>query len=156
MKVYFFQLLFAISFCTFLACNSVDTSAKTTFIPDTGLLSTDKGQQTAVFAGGCFWGVDAVFKRVKGVTDVKSGYSGGTAKSANYEEVSGGETAHAEAVRIIYDPSVVTYEQLLKVFFYVAHDPTELNPGYFYYPSGIQPAYATMRARAWNIPKGSG
>jgi peptide-methionine (S)-S-oxide reductase len=82
---------------------------------------------TAVFAGGCFWGVDAVFKHVKGVTEVVSGYAGGHTNSPSYEQVSSGETGHAESVRVIYDPSVVPYTTLLKVFFSVAHDPTELN-----------------------------
>ena len=86
-----------------------------------------KGKQTAVFAGGCFWGVEAVFEHVKGVQDVTSGYSGGAAKTANYDAVGGGDTGHAEAVEITFDPSQVSYEQLLKVFFLVAHDPTELN-----------------------------
>jgi len=86
-----------------------------------------KGKQTAVFAGGCFWGVEAVFEHVKGVSDVTSGYSGGAAKTANYDAVGGGDTGHAEAVEITYDPSQVSYEQLLKVFFSVAHDPTTLN-----------------------------
>jgi peptide-methionine (S)-S-oxide reductase len=85
------------------------------------------GEQQAVFAGGCFWGVDAVFKRVKGVTNVVSGYSGGDASTANYEEVSTGTTGHAESVEVTYDPAVVSYPQLLKVFFFVAHDPTELD-----------------------------
>ena len=86
-----------------------------------------KGVQTAVFAGGCFWGVDAVFKHVKGVTQVLSGYAGGSADTAKYERVSSGGTGHAESVRITYDPARVSYGQLLKVFFSVAHDPTELN-----------------------------
>jgi len=89
--------------------------------------ATAKGEQVAVFAGGCFWGVEAVFQHVKGVTNVTAGYSGGSAQTANYETVSTGETGHAEAVRITYDPSQVSYGQLLKVFFAVAHDPTELN-----------------------------
>ena len=83
--------------------------------------------ETAVLAGGCFWGVEAVFEHVKGVVDVVSGYAGGTADTAQYEKVSSGRTGHAEAVRITYDPSQVTYGQLLKVFFSVAHNPTELN-----------------------------
>ncbi len=83
--------------------------------------------QTAVFAGGCFWGVDAVFKHVKGVAEVESGYSGGTADTADYELVSTGETRHAESVRVRFDPAKVSYRQLLQVFFKVAHDPTELN-----------------------------
>jgi len=83
--------------------------------------------QTAVFAGGCFWGVEAVFEHVKGVKSVVSGYSGGTKGSANYEDVSSGETDHAESVKIIFDPAKVSYEQLLFIFFSVAHDPTELD-----------------------------
>ncbi len=90
-------------------------------------LAAAKAKQTAVFAGGCFWGVEAVFEHVKGVTEVTAGYSGGAAKTAHYEMVSTGRTGHAEAVRVIYDPSQVSYEQLLEVFFSVAHDPTELN-----------------------------
>ena len=85
------------------------------------------GKSTVVFAGGCFWGIQAVFQHVKGVTDATSGYSGGSAKNAKYELVSGGDTGHAESVRVTFDPSQVTYGQLLKVFFSVAHDPTELN-----------------------------
>jgi peptide-methionine (S)-S-oxide reductase len=84
-------------------------------------------QQTAVFAGGCFWGVDAVFKHVKGVDRVLSGYAGGEASTAQYETVSTGTTGHAESVEVTYDPSQVSYRDLLKVFFYTAHDPTELN-----------------------------
>jgi peptide-methionine (S)-S-oxide reductase len=84
-------------------------------------------QQTAVFAGGCFWGVDAVFKHVKGVSEVVSGYAGGSAATAHYERVSEGTTGHAEAVRISFNPAQVSYQQLLQVFFSVAHDPTELN-----------------------------
>jgi peptide-methionine (S)-S-oxide reductase len=84
-------------------------------------------EQTAVFAGGCFWGVDAVFKHVKGVSEVVSGYSGGNADTAHYELVSNGDTGHAESVRVRFDPAKVSYQQLLKVFFSVAHDPTELN-----------------------------
>jgi peptide-methionine (S)-S-oxide reductase len=83
--------------------------------------------QTAVLAGGCFWGVDAVFKHVKGVTKVVSGYAGGDAKTAEYETVSTGRTGHAESVQINYDPEQITYGQLLRIFFSVAHDPTELN-----------------------------
>jgi peptide-methionine (S)-S-oxide reductase len=85
------------------------------------------GQQTAVIAGGCFWGIQAVFQHVKGVINATSGYSGGEAKTADYETVSTGETGHAESVKITYDPSQITYGQLLRIFFSVAHDPTELN-----------------------------
>jgi peptide-methionine (S)-S-oxide reductase len=88
---------------------------------------TTKDEQIAVFAGGCFWGVEAVFEHIKGVSNVTSGYTGDTAKTANYEMVSAGKTRHAEAVKVTFDPSLVSYEQLLKVFFSVAHDPTELN-----------------------------
>jgi peptide-methionine (S)-S-oxide reductase len=84
-------------------------------------------RETAVFSGGCFWGIDAVFKRVKGVMQVTSGYSGGSADTAQYDTVSSGTTGHAESVQVIYDPSNVSYGTLLKVFFFVAHDPTELN-----------------------------
>lgn len=83
--------------------------------------------QTAVFAGGCFWGVDAVFKHVKGVSNVVSGYAGGSAATAHYEQVSAGNTGHAESVRVRFDPAQVSYQQLLQVFFTVAHDPTQLN-----------------------------
>ena len=85
------------------------------------------GSQTAVFAGGCFWGVEAVFEHVKGVTQVVSGYAGGSAKTAEYEQVSSGTTGHAESVRVTYDPARISYGQLLKVFFSVAHNPTELD-----------------------------
>ena len=84
-------------------------------------------KQTAVVAGGCFWGIQAVFQHVKGVLSATSGYSGGTVKNPDYETVSSGSTGHAESVQIVYDPSQVTYGELLRVFFSVAHDPTQLN-----------------------------
>jgi peptide-methionine (S)-S-oxide reductase len=84
-------------------------------------------QAKAVLAGGCFWGVQAVFQHVNGVSNVLSGYSGGTKESAQYEKVSSGRTGHAEAVEVTYDPSVVSYGTLLQIFFSVAHDPTQLN-----------------------------
>src|SRR5450755_4384667 len=90
-------------------------------------LAASAQSQTAVFAGGCFWGVDAVFKHVKGVTRVVSGYSGGDASTAHYEVVGEGTTGHAESVQVTFDPAVVPYSTLLKVFFSVAHDPTTLN-----------------------------
>jgi peptide-methionine (S)-S-oxide reductase len=90
-------------------------------------IATAKAAQTAVVAGGCFWGVQAVFEHVKGVISATSGYAGGGAKTAQYEMVSTGETGHAESVKIVYDPSQITYGQLLRVFFSVAHDPTQLN-----------------------------
>ena len=90
-------------------------------------LSAKSGQETAVFAGGCFWDVQAVFQHVKGVVSATSGYSGGPSIAAEYEVVSTGTTGHAESVKVVYDPAKVSYGQLLKVFFSVAHDPTELN-----------------------------
>jgi peptide-methionine (S)-S-oxide reductase len=88
---------------------------------------TKDREQTAVLAGGCFWGVEAVFERLNGVKDVTSGFSGGNRSSAGYEAVSSGTTGHAEAVKILYDPAKISYGMLLKVFFAVAHDPTQLN-----------------------------
>ena len=86
-----------------------------------------KGEQTIVLAGGCFWGVEAVFEHLKGVSNVISGYAGGTAANANYYAVSGGSTGHAEAVKITYDPTQISYGQLLKIYFLIAHDPTQVN-----------------------------
>ena len=88
---------------------------------------TAPGKQSAVVSGGCFWGIQAVFQHVKGVITATSGYTGGSAKTAEYEIVSTGETGHAESVQIVYDPSQITYGELLLVFFAVAHDPTQLN-----------------------------
>ena len=110
------------------SCRTIKASAIT--IPDPAVdtpLAKTQGTQTAVLAGGCFWGVEAVFEHVKGVTEVRSGYSGGAASDAQYEKVGMGETGHAESVQITYDPSQVSYGQLLKVFFSVAHDPTQKN-----------------------------
>jgi peptide-methionine (S)-S-oxide reductase len=90
-------------------------------------LSAQPGQQTAVVAGGCFWGIQLVFEHVKGVISATDGYSGGDAKTAQYETVSTGTTGHAESVKIVYDPSKITYGRLLQVFFSVAHDPTEFD-----------------------------
>jgi peptide-methionine (S)-S-oxide reductase len=112
----------------FNACSMANASAVS--IPNPKIdapLATTKGEQTAVVAGGCFWGVEAVFDHVKGVSKAESGYAGGSGDSAQYYTVSSGGTGHAESVRITYDPSQITYGQLLKVFFAVAHDPTELN-----------------------------
>src|SRR5579862_1425269 len=85
------------------------------------------GVQTMVISGGCFWGIQAVYQHVKGVTRAVSGYAGGAANTAHYEMVGSGQTGHAESVQVTYDPAVTTYGQLLRVFFSVAHDPTELN-----------------------------
>jgi peptide-methionine (S)-S-oxide reductase len=89
--------------------------------------SSAQGKQTIVLAGGCFWGVEGVFERIKGVTDVVSGFAGGDKKTAHYERVSEGDTGHAESVQITYDPKQITFGQLLMVYFSVAHNPTELN-----------------------------
>ena len=105
--------------------------------------------ETAVLAGGCFWGMESVFEHVKGVTDVVSGYAGGSAKDANYESADSG---HAEAVRITYDPARITYSQLLQVYFAVAHDPTQVNrqgPDVgVSYRSAIFPQSASQEAQA--------
>jgi peptide-methionine (S)-S-oxide reductase len=116
---------------SFLALLAITALAASAAVPakaaDNASQSAAGTQQTAVFAGGCFWGVDAVFKHVKGVSRVVSGYAGGGASTAEYEVVSTGTTGHAESVEVTYDPSQVSYGDLLKVFFYAAHDPTELN-----------------------------
>jgi len=130
MSRYLSLMLVVFLLLTALACNAVTNAIAGVTIPGpviSASLATAKNGQTAVFAGGCFWGVEAVFEHVKGVTEVTSGYSGGAAKTANYEAVSEGDTGHAEAVRITYDSSQISYEQLLRIFFSVAHDPTELN-----------------------------
>lgn len=111
-----------------IACNASDNA--TTAFPNATLdapIAKTKSEQTAVVAGGCFWGIQAVFQHVKGVISATSGYSGGDAKTAEYELVSTGDTGHAESVKITYDPAQITYGQLLRVFFSVAHDPTQLN-----------------------------
>jgi peptide-methionine (S)-S-oxide reductase len=90
-------------------------------------LADKAGQSRAVLAGGCFWCVEAVYKNLEGVSSVNSGYAGGTADTADYETVSSGTTDHAESVEVVYDPSRITYGQILKVFFAIAHDPTQLN-----------------------------
>ncbi|PWT89288.1 MAG: peptide-methionine (S)-S-oxide reductase [Blastocatellia bacterium] len=112
----------------FNACSMANANAVA--IPNPKLdvpLAKTKSEVTAVFAGGCFWGVEAVFDHVKGVSKAESGYAGGAADTAEYYTVASGRTGHAESVRVTYDPSQITYGQLLRVFFAVAHDPTELN-----------------------------
>jgi peptide-methionine (S)-S-oxide reductase len=120
-------LLFA-SLIGATACNAKASPASSVPAPvlDAQRAAT-AGKQTAVISGGCFWGIQAVFQHVKGVISVTSGYSGGSAKTAEYDTVSTGETGHAESVQIVYDPSQITYGELLRVFFSVAHDPTQLN-----------------------------
>jgi len=90
-------------------------------------LADKAGTSRAILAGGCFWCVEAVYKNLDGVSSVKSGYAGGTADTADYETVSTGTTDHAESVEVVYDPSRITYGQILRVFFSIAHDPTQLN-----------------------------
>jgi peptide-methionine (S)-S-oxide reductase len=110
-----------------VACNGASAAVA---IPNPAVdepIAKTKGQATVVLAGGCFWGIQAVFEHVKGVVSVTAGYSGGNANTAQYETVETGTTGHAESVKIIYDPSQISYGQLLKVFFSVAHNPTELN-----------------------------
>jgi peptide-methionine (S)-S-oxide reductase len=113
-----------------IAMAAFASSSAATPLPDPAVdipLAKAAGAQTAVLAGGCFWGVEGVFEHVRGVIRVVSGYSGGQADTASYRQVSSGRTGHAESVQISYDPARVSYGQLLKVFFSVAHDPTELN-----------------------------
>ena len=120
-------LLGGLALFTLQACDSAGAMPA---LPDAvvdAALTPHATPQTAVLAGGCFWGMEEVFQHVKGVTAVEAGYSGGTADTAHYETVSGGNTGHAESVKITYDPSRITYGQLLKVYFSVAHNPTELN-----------------------------
>ncbi|HWR13266.1 MAG TPA: peptide-methionine (S)-S-oxide reductase MsrA [Terriglobales bacterium] len=102
---------------------STKVPAATTDVP----LAAKPGQQKAVFAGGCFWGTQAVFQRLKGVVKTTAGFAGGKASTATYDQVTTESTGHAESVEVIYDPSRITYGQLLRVFFAVAHDPTQLN-----------------------------
>jgi len=111
-------------------CNRASAAENAAVLPNPVVdapLESTSARQTAVVAGGCFWGVQAVFQHVKGVQRVSSGYSGGSSSAAEYEVVSTGRTGHAESVQITFDPARVSYGRLLKVFFSVAHDPTQLN-----------------------------
>lgn len=122
------KLLFALPFLLLMhACGGKTEAAAPDSMPIGEMHGAADGQQTAVFAGGCFWGVDAVFRHVKGVTQVESGFAGGSAETAHYDQVSKGGTGHAESVRVRFDPAQVTYQQLLEIFFKVAHDPTTHN-----------------------------
>ena len=123
------RLVTAAPLAALLACGTASAANIDATVPTPAADAPElaSGPQTAVFAGGCFWGVDAVFKHVKGVTKVVSGYAGGVEATAHYEDVGSGSTGHAESVQVTYDPAVVSYGTLLKVFFIVAHDPTELN-----------------------------
>ncbi|MGD0823340.1 MAG: peptide-methionine (S)-S-oxide reductase MsrA [Terriglobales bacterium] len=123
-----FAVLLMITLAGVVACNAGERANAAVPSPAVdATLATTKAEQTAVVSGGCFWGIQAVFQHVKGVISATSGYSGGAANTAEYELVSNGDTGHAESVKIVYDPSQITYGQLLRVFFSVAHDPTELN-----------------------------
>ena len=121
--------LLAITLVAVSACTPA-VAAHATVIPAPAVddtLAAKSDQKMAVFAGGCFWGIEEVYQHVRGVTDAVSGYAGGSARTARYEMVETGTSGHAESVKITYDPSKVTLGQLLKVFFSVAHDPTLLN-----------------------------
>ena len=120
----FGALLVATTLC--LGCHAATRSPVPPADHDEQLAQTP-GKETAVFAGGCFWGTQGVFERVKGVLETTAGYSGGSSKTATYDQVTTETTGHAESVKVVYDPSKITYGQLLRVFFSVAHDPTELN-----------------------------
>ena len=119
------SLLRSILICLALLTTIAGTSKFPAPVQD--IKPTDAREQSAVLAGGCFWGVEAVFERLAGVSEVVSGYAGGSKGSARYEMVGTGTTGHAESVRITYDPKIITYGRLLQVFFAVAHDPTQLN-----------------------------
>lgn len=119
--------LAGLAFLQLSACSMAAEEAVVIPPPAHDLASHSANSATAVFAGGCFWGVQGVFQHVRGVSQAVSGYAGGSAATAHYEQVGGGDTGHAEAVQITYDPQQVSYGTLLQVFFSVAHDPTQLN-----------------------------
>src|SRR5436190_1909292 len=130
MKAFILALLLTAVGCTIAGSSATATDpAAIADVAPTPPKSTAKPMElhTAVFAGGCFWGIEAVFEHVKGVTDARSGYAGGEKKTAEYERVSDGDTGHAESVKVTYDPAQVSYVELLTVFFSVAHDPTQVN-----------------------------
>ena len=122
------RALFAAMLFALTACSAASAREDGVRLPaPTVDVAPATGDATAVFAGGCFWGVEGVFQHVKGVKSVRNGYAGGDAAHANYDDVSDGDTGHAESVRVVYDPAQVTYGQLLQVFFSVVQDPTQLN-----------------------------
>ena len=126
----FATLFIAAAVTGFSACGLAGKDAQTVQLPDPAVdapLAKTSGRQTAVLAGGCFWGIQLVYQHVKGVTSATSGYAGGASNNADYKLVSTGTTGHAESVKVTYDPSQITYGQLLKIYFSVAHDPTQLN-----------------------------
>jgi peptide-methionine (S)-S-oxide reductase len=109
-----------------IGCNAATKNLIPPPASDVALAQTS-GKETAVFAGGCFWGTQSVFERVKGVIATTAGYAGGSAATATYAQVTQENTGHAESVKVVFDPSKITYGQLLQIFFAVAHDPTQLN-----------------------------
>jgi peptide-methionine (S)-S-oxide reductase len=121
------RLLPILIILTTIACHASSAAVKLPNPATDEPLSKTKSSETVVLAGGCFWGIQAVFEHVKGVSSATAGYSGGSASTAQYETVSTGRTGHAESVKVVYDPSQVSFGQILRVFFSVAHDPTELN-----------------------------
>jgi peptide-methionine (S)-S-oxide reductase len=125
----FFLIFLFLAVLVFLAGCAANAAPKTPIPPASVDLSlaSKPAKQTAVFAGGCFWGTQAVFERLKGVVKTTAGYAGGSAATATYNQVTTERTGHAESVEVVYDPSQITYGQLLRVFFSVAHDPTQLN-----------------------------
>ena len=130
LRVLFGLLILGCTICAVFLVGRGANAASKTPIPaakvDQPLASTPS-KETAVFAGGCFWGTQAVFERVKGVIHTTAGYAGGSASTATYDQVTTETTGHAESVEVIYDPSKISYGQLLRIFFSVAHDPTQLN-----------------------------
>jgi peptide-methionine (S)-S-oxide reductase len=121
-----FLLSLLMSFPLVAGCRAATKAPIPAAVNDVALAQR-QGKQTAVFAGGCFWGTQSVFERVKGVLATTAGYAGGSADTATYVQVTQENTGHAESVRVVYDPSQITYGQLLRIFFSVAHDPTQLN-----------------------------
>jgi peptide-methionine (S)-S-oxide reductase len=127
------KILFRVGVCALLiaaslfAVHRVSARAPIPAAATDVALAQKPGKQVAVFAGGCFWGTQSVFERVKGVIGTTAGYAGGSGSSATYDQVTTETTGHAESVRVVYDPSKITYGQLLRIFFSVAHDPTQLN-----------------------------
>jgi peptide-methionine (S)-S-oxide reductase len=127
LKLTLFMFVAFVSLAGTIGCN---TATAANALPDPKVdesLAATKSKETVVLSGGCFWGIQAVFEHVKGVTRATAGYSGGNVKNPSYEQVGSGDTGHAESVEVVYDPSKITFGQLLKVFFSVAHDPTQLN-----------------------------
>jgi peptide-methionine (S)-S-oxide reductase len=120
-------LLAALLAFTVTGCSRAETHPVVPAPKVDDTLAKSSGKETAVFAGGCFWGTQTVFERVKGVVATTAGYAGGSASTATYDQVTTETTGHAESVKVVYDPSKITYGKLLQIFFSVAHDPTQLN-----------------------------